>query len=75
MRYYKHSNGRLVPRKKNGRFQKATINMFGINDSELAMKPMICGNCGYGKDTKWIPILKTGICPKCENTENHIEGS
>ena len=60
-------------REPNGRWRKTYLSDFGIKDSELAMCKMVCGKCGYGKEETWIPILKTGKCPKCGNQENHIK--
>jgi len=66
----KYSNGRMMHRSHNGRFAKPTFkDVFGV-DANTA--PLICGNCGYGGNGEFIPILKTGICPKCGNQENHI---
>ena len=70
MQYYKHSNKRLVPRGRNGRFQKATIlNNFGIIAN---VERLICGKCGHGKKDHFFPVVISGECPKCANTEGHI---
>ena len=70
MSHYKHKNGRIVPRGKNGRFQKATLqNTFGITANG---ERLICGKCGHGKKEMFFPVLADGECPKCDNQEGHI---
>lgn len=61
------------PRNPNGRWRKAYLSDFGIKDSQIAACRMVCGSCGYGKEIAWVPVLKTGFCPKCTNQENHIK--
>ncbi len=65
-RYYKHSNGRIVPRRGNGQFRHSTLQDFGIGKDQLATGPRRCNACG----TAWNPILVTGICPTCGKQES-----
>lgn len=67
---YKFPNGRIMARDSKGRFRNFTLKDFGI---EANTDYMVCGKCGYGEKERWIPIVKTGICPKCGNQENHKE--
>lgn len=60
---------RIQMRSSNGRFRKSTLRDWGIGDNELQKGSAICANCGYGKEEKWHPILKTGYCPKCNSQE------
>jgi predicted nucleic-acid-binding Zn-ribbon protein len=63
---YKHSNGRIQMRKSNGQFFTPTLSDFGY---DVNSDYQVCQNCGYGEIEKWIPVLKTGICPKCQSQE------
>jgi len=70
MKYYKHTNKRIVQRGANGRFQKSTLkNTFGITANT---ERLICGACGYGKKDHFFPLIDTGFCPKCDKQEGHI---
>ena len=69
--YGKYSNGRMMFRNGNGRFAKPTFKeLFGV---EANAKPLVCGKCGYGGNGEFIPILRTGYCPKCRNQDGHYE--
>jgi hypothetical protein len=59
---------RIVLRRANGAFRRATLEDVGVAKSNIAMIPMVCGQCNYGIDGSWIPILK-GIYPKCGSQE------
>lgn len=70
MRGYKHSNGRFTARGSNGRFKKTTFrDVFG---TDANIVPLVCGKCSYGAKGEFIPLLRTGYCPKCGNQEGHI---
>ena len=69
MSFYKHPNGRITERGKNGRFVKITLASFGITANA---ERLICGKCGHGKRGVFFPIINTGHCPKCENQDGHI---
>jgi predicted nucleic-acid-binding Zn-ribbon protein len=66
---YRHSNGRIEHRTSTGKFRRSTLQDIGIAKSEIQEGSAICKNCGYGKNEIWLPILKTGYCPKCKSQE------
>lgn len=56
-----------------GRFVKATLeNTFGIKQSAINDPPRaaVCAFC----KTRFTPILKSGVCPKCEHNVKFWEG-
>jgi len=62
---YKAPNGRIIPRGRNGRFRRASLEDLGIPRELIATGPMTCAKCGH----KWHPILKNGVCPQCGSDE------
>lgn len=69
MQGYKHQNGRFTARGAGGRFKKTSFeDLFGVTANT---EPLICGKCGYGGNGEFIPILKSGYCPICNNQEGH----
>jgi predicted nucleic-acid-binding Zn-ribbon protein len=63
---YKHSNGRVQFRKSNGQFFTPTL---ADLKHDANFNYQVCKNCSYGELEKWLPLLKTGICPKCQSQE------
>lgn len=61
MSAYRANNGRLIPRRSNGRFRKVTLQDFGIAKTEIAVSDHECRECGR----IWRPFLLTGECPQC----------
>lgn len=51
-------------RQRNGRFRRPPSLEelgFDVNDEER-----VCNECGH----HWIPLLKSGVCPKCKATDS-----
>jgi ssDNA-binding Zn-finger/Zn-ribbon topoisomerase 1 len=60
-------------RQGNGQFRKTTLADFGIANSQINSDFMACDNCGYGTDEEWMPVLLTGICPKCGSRDKRLK--
>ena len=58
---YKATNGRLIPRRANGRFRKTTLQDLGVPVTMVAQGAHRCLACG----TVWRPFLVNGYCPSC----------
>jgi hypothetical protein len=79
--WHKHSNGRLVPRRANGRFRKTTIQDLGV----AGVIGCECGRCIVGKRAEQTgpfidPFLFNKViypehCPSCgkEVTQGKVE--
>lgn len=67
---YKHSNGRIMARNFNGTFRNFKLSDFGLSSNT---QYMVCNKCGYGDNEKWMPILRTGKCPQCNNQTGNRE--
>ena len=67
-RSYKAPNGRIIPRGRGGRFRRASFGEF-VGYENVSPGEKTCGNCGE----KWIPLVRTGICPKCGSQEGTFE--
>ncbi len=68
MKPYKTSNKRIIHRDNKGRFRESTLADVGVPKELIQEDTAICADCGH----KWMPILKTGKCPKC-NSQSKID--
>ncbi|MCI0392242.1 MAG: zinc ribbon-containing protein [Acidobacteria bacterium] len=61
----RYPNKRIGGRAANGRFTRLTFaDVFGVEENA---DTMVCDNCGH----QWIPLVKSGICPKCGGHDKH----
>ena len=69
MNTYKHKNGRIQHRERNGKFRKTTLSDLGIPEKEINKnQKMICPKCRKS----CMPILLTTIAKTCSCGEKMI---
>lgn len=66
----RYRNKRTLFRGSGGRYRKATLQDMGIPQSLVNHEKIACDSCAE----VWMPILKTGLCPKCGKA-NKQEGA
>lgn len=62
-KHYRAPNKRIIHRSGNGRFRQSTLQDIGIPAANVATGKMKCAGCGH----EWYPLVKTGICPECDD--------
>ncbi len=73
VKFYRHSNGRVVKRSNDGRFSKFTMGDLFSEDVSSRNSRAICRSCLYGVNEEWRPLLKSGVCPRCSSSEKISE--